>query len=118
MSVQVIMKDGRPEWAVIPYEQYEELLKAAGKQSLEVKSAAAEPVAERVSASSHTGVFSVERLRTLQQSLNRSAQEMAKDAGISPAYFTQIIAGERSPSPAIIRGLAQALGVKADDVLD
>ncbi|GAG48441.1 unnamed protein product, partial [marine sediment metagenome] len=29
MSVQVIERDGKPEWAVIPYEEYELLVKEA-----------------------------------------------------------------------------------------
>ena len=29
MSIQVIEKDGKPEWAVIPYEEYERLLQDA-----------------------------------------------------------------------------------------
>ena len=29
MSVQVIKKDGRPEWAVLPYQEYERLRSAA-----------------------------------------------------------------------------------------
>ena len=29
MSVQVIKKDGKPEWAVIPYQEYERLLRDA-----------------------------------------------------------------------------------------
>ena len=33
MKVQVIEKDGRPEWAVIPYGEYERLVEAA--ESLE-----------------------------------------------------------------------------------
>ena len=29
MSVQVIERDGKPEWAVVPYEEYERLVEAA-----------------------------------------------------------------------------------------
>ena len=29
MSVQVIERDGKPEWAVIPYEEYERLVEEA-----------------------------------------------------------------------------------------
>lgn len=39
MSVQVIMKDGRPEWAVLPYADYEALL--ATVEALSAQAAAA-----------------------------------------------------------------------------
>lgn len=119
MSVQVIMKDGRPEWAVIPYEQYEALLAAAGKPQAE-PSAPDVPGAHSVPASPpapSSGQFSTVKLHSRVQASAKSEAELAKDAGISPAYLAQISAGERAPSPAIIRGLAQALGIKADDLL-
>ncbi|MCV6590800.1 MAG: helix-turn-helix domain-containing protein [Marinobacterium sp.] len=34
MNVQVIMKDGEPEYAILPYEQYQALLQAARQQSI------------------------------------------------------------------------------------
>lgn len=120
MSVQVIMKDGRPEWAVIPYEQYEALLSAAGQaaetvQSTEQKTS---PADESPRTTTGSGVaFSVEKLNAMIQSTGKSAAALAKDAGISPAYLAQIVAGQRAPSPAIVRGLAQALGIKPDELL-
>ncbi|UTA46485.1 helix-turn-helix domain-containing protein [Simiduia sp. 21SJ11W-1] len=131
MSVQVIMKDGRPEWAVIPYEQYEALLAAAGEapgsKGAGPQNAAAtapHPAIQGASAAAAAsgakvggGSFSGASLGALMASSTKNAAQLARDAGISPAYLNQIVSGERAPSPAIIRGLAQALGVKPDELL-
>ncbi|BFM11933.1 helix-turn-helix transcriptional regulator [Simiduia litorea] len=134
MSVQVIMKDGRPEWAVIPYAQYEALLAAAGetpadtsvvpgssaKPAIAQANSAAKPnafFAGMKSADASNAKFSPEKFSALKAAQGKSASAIAKDAGISPAYCEQIARGEREPSPAIIRGLAQALKIKADDLL-
>ena len=45
MGIQVISRDGQPEYAVVPWEQYQALLKAAGQAPAEV---AAEPAPETV----------------------------------------------------------------------
>lgn len=132
MDVQVIMNDGRPEWAVIPYPQYEALLLAAakGQDSASTVTAAPDSVSAPVPVSPERqplfphatttggGVFSVAKLLQLKSVQGKNGAGLAKDAGISPAYYLQIESGERTPSPAIIRGLAQALKVKADDLLD
>lgn len=150
MSVQVIMKDGRPEWAVIPYAQYEAMLAAAGQGKPEVSSSpdtqtalsnadqpsvvhtseadtkepSVSPVNKLLASMGTTsttkmggGEFSPHKLAQLVAAGSKDINHLARDAGISPAYFNQIIQGERAPSPAIVRGLAQALKVKPDDLL-
>ncbi|WP_290263946.1 helix-turn-helix domain-containing protein [Simiduia curdlanivorans] len=132
MSVQVIMKDGRPEWAVIPYAQYEALLAAAGQMPADTARAptptavAPAPSAAAKTNSFFAGMkstdnsnakFNAEKFSAVKAEQGKSTGSIAKDAGISPAYCEQIERGEREPSPAIIRGLAQALKIKADDLL-
>lgn len=116
MSVQVIMKDGRPEWAVIPYAEYEALLARAGQAAK--TEASSDPADSAVPAAKAGHHFSIPRYAALKAEKGKATAAIAKDAGISPAYCAQIEQGEREPSPAIIRGLAQALSVKPDDLLD
>lgn len=115
MSVQVIMKDGRPEWAVIPYAEYEALLARAGAA---VKEEAVASPDTAVTAAKTGHVFSLARYNAIKTDKGKDTAAIAKDAGISPGYCAQIEQGERAPSPAIIRGLAQALSVKPDELLD
>ena len=111
MSVQVIMKDGLPEWAVIPYADYEALLQAAGK----AKAPAPEPSLQVSPVGG--GRFSLQKLAELKAAKGLSTEALARDAGISPAYCALIESGEREPSPATVRGFAQALKVPADQLL-
>lgn len=117
MSVQVIMKDGRPEWAVIPYAEYEALLAKASRapvvSAVEADSAPVESV-QKIQAPA----FSRARLAALKQSVGKDTAAIAKDAGISPVYCRQIEQGEREPSEAIIRGLAQALSVSPEQLME
>ena len=132
MSVQVIMKDGRPEWAVIPYAQYEALLVAAGQTSPDlavspvtnVAAPTSSPVKSTASffagmktSDQNSATFNAERFAAIKAEQGKTSSAIAKDAGISPAYCDQIERGERQPSPAIIRGLAQALKINPDDLL-
>lgn len=126
MAVQVIMKDGRPEWAVIPYAEYEALLAlrdgSATAAPVTTPAAAANKPLEQLlgghTGKAYSGKFSSAKFAALTQSRGLTNASLAKDAGISPAYCEQIARGEREPSAAIIRGLAQGLKVKADDLLD
>lgn len=47
----------------------------------------------------------------LRESLGYSKSRLAREAGISHSYLVQIEAGDREPSPTILRSLAGALGV-------
>ena len=122
MSVQVIMKDGRPEWAVIPYAEYEALLEKAGQAKAEPRSAetASVPSGQAVSAlaklmggqDTGEGIFSPSKMAELRQAKSLEHSMMSREVGISPSYLAHIEAGEREPSDAVIRNIARALGVE------
>lgn len=97
MSVQVIMRDGQAEYAVLPWAEYQALLRAAGQAS-------AEPAAE-------TSKSPLGQLKALRESQGQSLEQLARTVGISPHYLGLIESGEREPDEAIKRGLARALGV-------
>jgi DNA-binding XRE family transcriptional regulator len=97
MSVQVIMRDGQAEYAVLPWAEYQALLRAAGQ-------ATAESAAE-------TTRTALGQLKTLRESQSQSLEQLARAVGISPHYLGQIESGEREPDEAIKHGLARALGV-------
>lgn len=122
MSVQVIMKDGRPEWAVIPYAEYEALLEKAGQATEDKKGgdSVAPPSGQAVSAlaklmdgqGAGEGTFSPQKMAELRQAKSLEHSMMSREVGISPSYLAQIEAGEREPSDAVIRNIARALGVE------
>ncbi|MBF8748558.1 XRE family transcriptional regulator [Pseudomonas putida] len=105
MGIQVISRDGQPEYAVVPWEQYQALLKAAGQAPAVV--AASEPAAPREPVS--LPAFS--EVAQLRQAKGIAPEQLARNVGVSPAYLAMIESGERQPDAAIRRALAWHLGV-------
>lgn len=101
MSVQVILRDGEPEYAVLPWGEYQALRRAAGQGG-----DAAVPVAPPAAV-----LPSFSDLSSLRQARAMEVEVLARAAGISPAYLAMIESGERQPDTAIRRALAVALGI-------
>lgn len=101
MNVQVIERDGEPEYAVLPWAQYQALLQAAG-QPAATAAVAVELVESRPALS---------QLLALREAKGLSAADLARSVGISPHYLSMIEGGEREPDAAIQRALAWHLGV-------
>ncbi|MGH8353584.1 MAG: helix-turn-helix domain-containing protein [Pseudomonas sp.] len=98
MNVQVIMRDGEAEYAVLPWAEYQALLQAAGRS-------AAAPVAAAAPAPK------LAQLGALREAQGLAPEQLARAVGISPHYLQLIESGERQPDAAIRRALAQALGI-------
>lgn len=98
MNVQVIERDGQPEYAVLPWAEYQQLLAAAGQQ----------PAARAASAMAlEPPAFELARLRSLREARNLAPEQLARAIGISPHYLALIESGEREPDQAIQRALAR-----------
>lgn len=106
-SVQVIERDGKPEYAVLAWQDYLELVEQAGQRGRIVRHGA---VAEEKPVSQGK---SITELAALRESQHMDQASLARSAGISPSYLAMIESGEREASPAILRSLALALGVSA-----
>jgi DNA-binding XRE family transcriptional regulator len=103
MNVQVINRDGEPEYAVLPWAQYQALLKAAG---INPQGAVDNSVAKPALLSAH-----LSEMRALREGLNLSLEALARTVGISPHYLEQIENGQREAGEPILRPLARALGI-------
>lgn len=102
MNVQIISRDGEPEYAVLPWAQYQSLLKAAGL---------AQSSPERAQIKTPAPSVSLGEMRALREGLNLSLEQLARSVGISPHYLEQIEKGERDAGEPILRPLARALGI-------
>lgn len=102
MNVQVIMRDGQPEYAVLPWAEYQALLQSAGNTPAVVNSSQARTPAETAR---------LTQLSALRNARGMSPDELARTVGISPHYLALIESGERSAEGAIARALARALGI-------
>ena len=105
MDIQIISRDGEPEYAVLPWAQYQALVKAAGLQqpttpSSNIPAAAVEP-----------DLRPLQQLRSLREAKGLAIETLARTVGISPSYLGLIESGEREPDAAIRRSLAWELGV-------
>ncbi len=122
MSVQVIEKNGKPEWAVLPFEDYERLVAAAemledirdydeAKQRL---AAGEEVVPSEV-------VYAIldgeNPLRVWREHRHLTQQELADRAGISKPYLSQLEAGKRAGTTEVLARLAEALNLTIDDIV-
>ncbi|MCF5165677.1 helix-turn-helix domain-containing protein [Pseudomonas congelans] len=106
MDLQVISRDGEPEYAVLPWAQYQALLKAAGL--------ADKPSSEPAASTSGTTASELpgfDELRALREAKGLETASLARTVGISPSYLELIENGTRQPDGAIKRSLAWELGV-------
>ncbi len=107
MDIQIIARDGEPEYAVLPWAQYQALLKAAGVS----ESPAREATAHHVSTADQE-LPGLDQLRSLREAKGIAIEALARTVGISPSYLALIESGERQPDAAIRRSLAWELKVQ------
>ncbi|MGB3124147.1 MAG: helix-turn-helix transcriptional regulator [Pseudomonas sp.] len=105
MDIQIISRDGKPEYAVLPWDQYQALLKAAGQPQPTLAPSPA------VTAAPEQDVRPLADLRGLREAKGLAVETLARTVGISPSYLGLIESGERQPDAAIRRSLAWELGV-------
>ena len=119
MTVQIIRRDGQPEWAVLPYAEYEALVEAAEMladirtyDEAKVRLADGE---ETVPAEVTFAILDgANPIAVWRRHRNLSQQQLAVEAGISKAYLSQLEAGKRSGTTAVLARLARALQVDLD----
>lgn len=99
MNVQVIMRDGEAEYAVVPWADYQALLAAAGRGVAQVVKPATAPAIDESA-----------DWKKLREARGLSLEALARSVGISPSYLEMIEKGEREASDAIQHGLRRALG--------
>ncbi|KFE48066.1 MULTISPECIES: helix-turn-helix domain-containing protein [Pseudomonas] len=108
MDLQVISRDGEPEYAVLPWAQYQALLRAAGLVSKESVASSTQPVEPGEATADLPGL---DQLATLRAAKGLEVAQLARTVGISPSYLELIESGVRLPDAAIRRSLAWELGV-------
>ncbi|WP_332847398.1 helix-turn-helix domain-containing protein [Pseudomonas lactucae] len=105
MDIQIISRNGEPEYAVLPWDQYQALLKAAGQQQ------PTQVPSPTVQAAPAPALRPLADLRGLREAKGLAIETLARTVGISPSYLGLIETGERQPDAAIRRSLAWELGV-------
>ena len=123
MSVQIIEKNGKPEWAVLPYEEYQRLVAEAEmlqdiRDYDEVKLAIANGEEELIPSEVTYALLDGENpIRVWREYRGLTQQQVADTAGISKPYLSQLETGQRKGTPEVLAAVARALNVSLDDLI-
>ena len=123
MSAQIIEKNGQPEWAVVPYEEYQRLVAEAEmlqdvRDYDEVKLAMANGEEELIPGEVTYALLDGENpIRVWRQYRGFTQQQVADKARISKPYLSQIESGQRKGTTEVLAAIARALNVSLDDVV-
>lgn len=123
MSVQIIEKNGKPEWAVLPYEEYQRLVAEAEmlqdvRDYDEVKLAIANGEEELIPSEVTYALLDGENpIRVWREHRGLTQQQIADTAGISKPYLSQLETGQRKGTAEVLAAIARALNVSLDDLI-
>jgi DNA-binding XRE family transcriptional regulator len=123
MSVQIIKQDDKPEWAVVPYEAYLELVEKA-EMLLDVqdydsaKAALQRGDDELVPSEVVYAILDGENaIKVWREFREMSQQELAEKAGISVPYLSQIETNKRTGSIEVLSAIAKTLNVSLENIV-
>ncbi|MCM0081280.1 helix-turn-helix domain-containing protein [Geomonas sp. Red32] len=124
MKAQIIEKDGRPEYAVIPFEDYQHYLellddeadaKAIAAFSQEYAAGKAFVVPDEIMRRELAGESPIKLWREYR---GMTQQELADRTGISKPYVSQIENGKRQGTIEKLSAISRSLGVPLDALTD
>jgi len=117
MSVQIIEKNGKPEWAVIPFSEYKKLQEALEDaediKDIESNLKAIQEGSEIIVPGEVTFAIldGANPIRAWREYKQIKMNELAKNVGISPAYLSQIENGKRNPTVDTLKSIAKELAI-------
>lgn len=124
MSAQIIEKEGKPEYAVIPYSEYQQLLDLAENAQDQMDGNIALDELARGDDEVIPGEV-VDRflegkehpLKIWREYRGLTQEVLGRNAGVGKSYISQIEAGNKVGSAKVLKALAAALRVDMDDLL-
>ena len=122
-EIQIIERDGKPEWAILPYEHYLQLIEQAELlediRDFDAISGAIERGDEELIPSEvvHAILDGENPIKVWRGYRGLTLQELADAAGISKPYLSQIETGKRTGTTEILSAIAKALDVSLDEVV-
>lgn len=122
-SVQLIIRDGKPEWAVLPYDMYCQLVEEAEmlqdvRDYDAVKAALERGEEELVPGKVVFAILDGENpIKVWRHYRGLTQPELARMAGISVPYLSQIETQKRTGTTEVLLAIAKALSVTLEDVI-
>jgi DNA-binding XRE family transcriptional regulator len=122
MSVQIIEKNGRPEYAVVPYKEYQRLVAEAEmlqdvRDYDEAKLAVTGGEELIPSQVTYALLDGENPLRVWREYRELTQQQVAEAAGISKPYLSQLESGQRKGTTEVLQAIAKVLNVSLDDLV-
>jgi DNA-binding XRE family transcriptional regulator len=121
VKAQFTKKNGKPEWVVLPFAEYERLVEQLEMaQDVRDYDEAMRHIADGEEMAPSEVVDALlegqNPLRVWRERRGLTQQELAKRAGISKPYLSQLETGKRVGATKILRKLAAALDLTLDDL--
>ena len=122
MNVQVIEKNGQPEWAVIPYTEYEHLIEAMETlEDIRAFDETKQRIAEGEELVPSTVTYAIldggNPIRIWRDYRGLTQQQLADKVGISKPYLSQLETGKRTGTTEVLSTLARALNLTLEDLV-
>ena len=123
MSVQVIKQGDKPEWAVVPYDVYIQLVEKAEMaqdvQDYDSAKAALEHGDDELVPSEviYAILDGSNPIKIWREYRGMSQHEIAENAGISVPYLSQLETNKRKGSLNVLSAIAKALRVSLDHIV-
>jgi DNA-binding XRE family transcriptional regulator len=120
MSVQFIEKNGKPEWAVISYADYINLVETAeiAKDIREFRLAQAKGEEELLPAEFANRLIDGENpIRVWREYRKMTQGQLAEKAKLSVPYLSQLEHGERVGGASVLKRIAEVLRISLDDIV-
>ena len=122
-QVQIIERDGKPEWAVLPYDLYLQLAEEA--EMLEdirdydaIKAAIVRGEEELIPGEVVDALLDGENpVKVWREYRGFTQQQLAEAAGISTPYLSQIETNKRAGTTEVLAAIAKALKLTLDDIV-
>ena len=123
MNIQVIEKNGNPEWAIIPYKEYlrlvEEVEMLNDVRDYDMAIKAVKQGEELVPSEVAYAILDGESpIRVWREYRGYTQQQLSKAAGISKPYLSQIETGKRTGTMEVLSAIANALDLTIDDIVE
>lgn len=122
-KIQIIEKDGREEYAVVPMEEWRRVC-ALAEDAEDIRSADS---AVRELAAGYDEAVPLDVVRELLEAAHplsvwrryrgMTQQELGEAAGIGKSYISQIESGAKTGSVKCLHRIAEVLGVDLDDLI-
>ncbi len=123
MNIQIIEKNGKPEWAVIPFSEYEKLREALEDaediKDIETNLKAIQDGAEIAIPGEVTFAIldGTNPIRAWREYKHIKMNALAKNVGISSAYLSQIENNKRNPTIDTLKNIAKELDIDIETLI-